>query len=116
MSKSEGGAIPLDLRSSLIVIIIPGGVALTTVGLVLTVLCPSVLQFYEAHQATSNVVVFIMSVRQYQRGTPQLGHASAQVTLDVYVQLIPGRNSAAADAFEVMAGGSREPTSARRSP
>jgi hypothetical protein len=30
----------------------------------------SVLQFYEAHQATSNVVVFIMSVRQYQRGTP----------------------------------------------
>jgi hypothetical protein len=30
----------------------------------LTVSYPSVLQFYEAHQATSNVVVFIMSVRQ----------------------------------------------------
>jgi hypothetical protein len=31
----------------------------------LTVSYPSVLQFYEAHQATNNVVIFIMSVRQF---------------------------------------------------
>jgi integrase len=35
----------------------------------------------------------------------QLGHASAQVTLDVYGHLIPGGSSAAADTFETLAGG-----------
>jgi hypothetical protein len=62
MSKSEGGAIPLDLSRSLIVIIIPGAVALTPLGLWLTALYPSLIAFYEAHQATSNVVVFVSSV------------------------------------------------------
>ena len=35
----------------------------------------------------------------------QLGHASAKMTLDVYGHLMPGGNSAGADAFEAMAGG-----------
>jgi hypothetical protein len=37
----------------------------------------------------------------------QLGHASAQVTLDVYGHLIPGGSSAAADTFEALAGGGK---------
>ncbi len=37
----------------------------------------------------------------------QLGHASAQVTLDVYGHLIPGGGSAATDAFEALSNGGR---------
>ena len=56
------------------------------------------------HTCASLLLAAGVSIKEVQA---QLGHASAQVTLDVYGHLIPGGSSAAADTFDALAGGSR---------
>jgi len=62
MAKAESPGLPLDLSRSLLVIIIPGAVATTTWVLFLSLQYQSVLTFYDAHEVTGNVVLFVLSV------------------------------------------------------
>lgn len=56
------------------------------------------------HTSASLLLAAGVNIKEVQA---QLGHASAQVTLDVYGHLMPGGSSAAADAFDALESGVR---------
>jgi integrase len=57
------------------------------------------------HTCASLLLAANINIKEVQE---RLGHASAQVTLDVYGHMIPGSSSAAAETFEALAGGGKE--------
>jgi hypothetical protein len=62
MAKSESTGLPLDLSRSLLVIIIPGAVATTPWILLLSLKYESLIKFYDDHEVTGNVVLFVLAV------------------------------------------------------
>lgn len=64
------------------------------------------IRFHDLRHTTASLLLANgVGIKQVQA---QLGHASAQITLDVYSHLIPAAGAPGADAFHTMAGGGKK--------